>query len=772
VALPEGLEARYRVGEVLGQGAFGAVYRATPLGGGPDVAIKILGEGYDQARLGREVAALRRIDHPHVLCCRDVGAGWMALELADGTACELWRDPARAGEAWEALVAAARGAAAMHREGVAHRDLKPDNLLRVGDRWVVADLGLAKVEDLETLTATGMIQGTPRYMAPEQALGRSPGPPCDAWALGMMAYEVLEGRTPWPADEAPVETLMRLARGERPRWARGPERLSTAGFAAVQRALAPEPAERPQDLDAWADVLAREALAQTTTTQEGSEARATIRLAPPSTPRAGDTTRRRRARPGRRLLAAVGLAGLIGAFFLGGGEERPQMVEPQGGRDPLVELAAAAHAEVDRWLEGAAVDAEGRPVGPGPEATRSLRMLSPRHFDGLAARVAPLADLGARFEAGLDGAEMEPPAREALRGLATRFRSLGLPSPGHPMVAVLPEPEREVPEDEGDLSALGRIGHWTGRDPDRVRRGWFAAGLQATSRLEAATLAREEAETAFLEGRWDPPWPNSIRRMMEGVRLQFSIARHRGMDSPLRTLNSSLRNAEEGAEVWDHYRSELEAAEEAAYALLRATQEEPEVAVQALVVLYSAIFDPDDLVLHPVRCVGRDFPPVPVREHSPVAALALRVRHRWTLVAQRELVGIDAELAVPEDAELEAVSGIAETLLADEGAGIALCVALRLLRELTVWRAETDTEPEPWGERLAALQRRAFGQLGEFLHWRLWDAEVQAARRHHKYNQGLAPALRPWVELLLEVSAELGERDPKTPGRLREILGR
>jgi hypothetical protein len=769
VALPEGLEARYRVGEVLGQGAFGAVYRATPLGAGPDVAIKILGEGYDQARLGREVAALRRIHHPNVLRCLDVGAGWLALELADGTARELWRDPARAGEAWEALVSAARGAAAMHREGVAHRDLKPDNLLRVGDRWVVADLGLAKVEDLETLTATGMIQGTPRYMAPEQALGRSPGLPCDAWALGMMAYEVLEGRTPWPADEAPIETLMRVARGERPSWARGPERLSPAGFAAVQRALAPEPGERPADLDAWADVLAREAPAPA---QDGPRARATIRLAPPAAPRAGDTTKRRRARPERRLLAAVVLAGLVGAFFLGEGEERSPQVEPQVSRDTLVELAAAAHEEVDLWLEGPVVDAEGRPVGPGPEATRSLRMLAPPHLAGLSARVEPLGELGARFEAGLDPAKLEPPAREALQGLASRFRGLGLPSPGHPMVTVLPEPEREAPEEEGSRDARAQIAQWTGSAPPRVRRGWFAAGLLATSRLEAATLAREEDEVAFLRGSLDPPWPNSIRRMLEGVRLQVSIAQHRGMDTPLRTLNSSLRDSEEAAEVWHHYRSELEAAEEAAYALLRATQEEPEVAAQALVVLYDGIFDPDDLVLHPARCVGRDFPPVPVRGTSSVAALAERVRHRWTLVAQRELVGVDSELAVPGDADLEAVAEIAEALLAEEGSGAAICVALRYLRELTVWRAETEVEPEPWGGRLAVLLRQALGRLGELHRWSLWNGEVQAARRHHKYNQGLAPALRPWVELLLEASAEHVEREPKTPGRLREILGR
>ncbi len=182
---------RYVLGEVIGAGAMGVVYRAHDPELGRDVALKVLRPVAD-LRL-REAQAMARVEHPNVVRVYDAGhhAGevYLAMELVDGTTLATWlaaaprdRDARVAG-----LAAIGRGLAAIHAVGLVHRDVKPANVLvsRRGT-WKVSDLGLAGEGN-----ADGAVVGTPAYMAPEQRRGEPIDARADQYALARVMVEVL-----------------------------------------------------------------------------------------------------------------------------------------------------------------------------------------------------------------------------------------------------------------------------------------------------------------------------------------------------------------------------------------------------------------------------------------------------------------------------------------------------------------------------------------------------------------------------------------------------
>ncbi|MDB5313364.1 MAG: serine/threonine protein kinase [Gemmataceae bacterium] len=191
----------------------GVVYLARQTALNRPVALKmILGVGrasaLDLARFLAEAETAAAIDHPHVVRVYDFGqhAGrpYLAMEyLPRGTLADRVRAgrlPARS--AAELVERIARGVSAAHSQGVVHRDLKPGNILfddQGGPK--VADFGLAK-QGQSDLTQTQVVMGTPAYMAPEQAGGRSKfaGPQADVWALGVILYECLTGTRPFEAE--------------------------------------------------------------------------------------------------------------------------------------------------------------------------------------------------------------------------------------------------------------------------------------------------------------------------------------------------------------------------------------------------------------------------------------------------------------------------------------------------------------------------------------------------------------------------------------------
>jgi hypothetical protein len=194
---------RYRVGELLGRGGMGEVYRAEDAVLGQTVALKVLPAktGSDVAwrqRLLEEVKVARRVTHPNVCRVHDVGESegrlFLSMEYVDGEdlATLLRRIGRLAGEkALEIARQIAAGLAAAHAAGVLHRDLKPANVMldREG-RVRLADFGLAVVG----ATARGEVAGTPAYMAPEQLAGAGCDERTDLYALGLLLYELLTGK--------------------------------------------------------------------------------------------------------------------------------------------------------------------------------------------------------------------------------------------------------------------------------------------------------------------------------------------------------------------------------------------------------------------------------------------------------------------------------------------------------------------------------------------------------------------------------------------------
>jgi len=206
---------RYTVERELGRGGMGAVYLAIDGKLTERVALKIINAGYgDPAaidRFRREVASARKVTHPNVIRIHDLvedgGMVLLSMEYVDGmTLAEyLGRVGAlRVDEARFVVGQVCDGVAAAHAAGVVHRDLKPGNVLLDHEKRVkVIDFGLAKATFMHGMTATGLIIGTPEYMAPEQVKGLPQDARTDVYALGALAYHVFVGRPPF-AGETPI----------------------------------------------------------------------------------------------------------------------------------------------------------------------------------------------------------------------------------------------------------------------------------------------------------------------------------------------------------------------------------------------------------------------------------------------------------------------------------------------------------------------------------------------------------------------------------------
>jgi predicted Ser/Thr protein kinase len=212
----------YTVVAPLGSGGMGTVYRAVD-GGGSSVALKLLHPhiGADAAgreRLRREVAALQRLRHPAVAAVLDAEAdsteAFIVTELVDG---ENLADHVRERGPLDAedLLALAAGLLdalhAVHGAGVVHRDLKPSNVLVTDDGPVLIDFGIAQAaDDTAPLTSTGLVVGTPGYLAPELLDGDDPSPGSDLWGWAAVLVFAATGRPPFGT--RPVEAVLARAR--------------------------------------------------------------------------------------------------------------------------------------------------------------------------------------------------------------------------------------------------------------------------------------------------------------------------------------------------------------------------------------------------------------------------------------------------------------------------------------------------------------------------------------------------------------------------------
>jgi serine/threonine-protein kinase len=264
----------YRVEQRIGAGSMGEVWRAHDEALGRKVALKILGEPHREsdelrARFLREARAVAALNHPHVVQVFTVGEWegrpWFAMEYLTGPDLgRLIRDrgPLPDGEAAATLLGAARGLREAARRGLIHRDVKPSNLVVTdGGEVKITDFGLAKGTDIGPgLTQSGIVVGTPDYIAPEQARGDAIDYRADIYALGCTLFHVVAGRPPYrdvsDSETRYMEVVMRHLRDPVPDLAQLAHGGCDAELAALAaHMMAKPPAGRP-GYDDIIDVLA------------------------------------------------------------------------------------------------------------------------------------------------------------------------------------------------------------------------------------------------------------------------------------------------------------------------------------------------------------------------------------------------------------------------------------------------------------------------------------------------------------------------------------
>jgi eukaryotic-like serine/threonine-protein kinase len=274
---PGDMLAHYRVLSPIGAGAMGQVYLAEDARLGRRLALKVLSrrseDGQDRlGRFEREARAVSALNHPNILTIYDVGEAdglsFIATEYIEGLTLRALLDRGRLSVtlALDLTVQVGEALAAAHQAGVIHRDLKPENVMIRPDGYVkVLDFGVAKLlgdnwfsptADAPTRlveTTEGVLLGTFSYMAPEQARGRDIDARADLFSLGVLAYEMLAGRTPFNGDSAAdvIGALLLLEPASLRETADVPEALERV----VMRALRKDPDQRYQSCPELLDDL-------------------------------------------------------------------------------------------------------------------------------------------------------------------------------------------------------------------------------------------------------------------------------------------------------------------------------------------------------------------------------------------------------------------------------------------------------------------------------------------------------------------------------------
>ncbi|MEZ4405558.1 MAG: protein kinase [Polyangiales bacterium] len=263
----ESLSQRFVLGPLVGSGGSAEVFRATDLHTGRDVAFKRLRAGPDdaiaRARFEREARILATLDSPHVVAyvahgVDDEGRLCLVTEWLQGETVDEALERARPND-WTALrivYESALGLSALHEVGVVHRDVKPANLFlaSTGDGVAVRviDLGIAIGEEDLGVTATGIVVGSPVYIAPERLAGHAPSSASDVYSLAVVFFELLTGIRPFESDRT-GETLRRIVGDAPPRLRSLRPDLPAELDALVSRALAKDPAARPSTALEFAD---------------------------------------------------------------------------------------------------------------------------------------------------------------------------------------------------------------------------------------------------------------------------------------------------------------------------------------------------------------------------------------------------------------------------------------------------------------------------------------------------------------------------------------
>ncbi|MEU8953997.1 protein kinase [Streptomyces sp. NPDC048518] len=441
------LAGRYRLGEVLGRGGMGTVWRAKDETLGRTVAVKELRfpssiDDEEKRRLItrtlREAKAIARIRNTSAVTVYDVvdedDRPWIVMELVEGKSlAEVIREdgvltPRRAAEVGLAVLDVLRSA---HREGILHRDVKPSNVLIAEDgRVVLTDFGIAQVEGDPSITSTGMLVGAPSYISPERARGHKPGPAADLWSLGGLLYASVEGVPPYDKGSA-IATLTAVMTEdvEQPENA-GPLEKVIYGL------LAKDPEQRLDDAGARALLMDVIHSPEIKAEPEPVEATKVVPLPPvppapskapraPKTPKAQKPSRPAKAtrltKPAKAAGVAGGAAGAAGATQGSGGTSGAggagagSAVGAAAGRTAEAAadrfkgaLQSVRKAAVGRGAGASASTPAGSPSGPGggrprPPVKASLTDVVPRRTLVILSVVVVLAVLGTVLALALGG---------------------------------------------------------------------------------------------------------------------------------------------------------------------------------------------------------------------------------------------------------------------------------------------------------------------------------------------------------------------------------
>ncbi|MCR9160637.1 MAG: protein kinase domain-containing protein [Nannocystaceae bacterium] len=276
---------RYEITGQIGSGAMGTVYRAKDPSLDREVAVKVLhrSDEMHRARMTVEAKALAKLSHPNVVTVHEVGTHegqlFVAMEFVQGKTLQTWLERPEGPAVLDVFAQAARGLQAAHDAGIVHRDFKPENVI-VGDdgRVRVLDFGMARspgapllkeiageaqpVQALEpAITRTGILAGTPGYMAPEQFEGARVDAPADQFAFCIALHEAIWGERPFPGETA-AELAASVLDGRADMFEGTPRGGLTAQEvevvkSVVERGLSTDPANRYASMDALIDRLRR-----------------------------------------------------------------------------------------------------------------------------------------------------------------------------------------------------------------------------------------------------------------------------------------------------------------------------------------------------------------------------------------------------------------------------------------------------------------------------------------------------------------------------------
>ncbi len=257
------IAGRYTLEREVGRGGMGVVWLARDEVLGRLVAMKRIGmfpsaSDPDIERAAREARLAATLNHPHVVAVFDLVTDgdeqWLVMEYVDCVTLGglVKRDgPLGLDRAAHLVGQAAQALAAAHAAGIVHRDVKPANILvAAADQVKLTDFGIARAVADASLTQTGLVTGSPSYLAPEVAAGNKATDASDTWSLGATLFHALAGRPPYEVTDNPLGTLYKIIHED-------PPRLADAGWLALvlESTMASDPADR-WSMERVRDVLA------------------------------------------------------------------------------------------------------------------------------------------------------------------------------------------------------------------------------------------------------------------------------------------------------------------------------------------------------------------------------------------------------------------------------------------------------------------------------------------------------------------------------------